>query len=34
VDYYAAPEQNVKFSSIKGIGSVEEISAKIFAILG
>ena len=34
VDYYAAPEQNVKFSSIKGVGSVEEISAKIFAILG
>jgi len=34
VDYYAAPEQNVKFSSIKGIGNVEEISAKIFAILG
>ncbi len=34
VDYYAAPEQNVNFSSIKGVGSVEEISAKIFAILG
>ncbi len=34
VDYYAVPEQNVKFSSIKGVGSVEEISAKIFAILG
>ena len=34
VDYYAAPEQRVKFSSIKGVGSVEEISAKIFAILG
>jgi adenylate kinase len=34
VDYYAAPEQNVKFSSIKGVGSVDEISAKIFAILG
>ncbi|MEN9896474.1 MAG: hypothetical protein RLZZ66_123 [Pseudomonadota bacterium] len=34
VDYYAAPEQNVNFRSIKGVGSVEEISAKIFAILG
>ncbi|HCT99395.1 MAG TPA: adenylate kinase [Methylococcaceae bacterium] len=34
VDYYAAPAQNVKFSSIKGVGSVEEISAKIFDILG
>jgi adenylate kinase len=34
VDYYAAPEQHVKFSSIKGVGSVDEISAKIFAILG
>ena len=34
VDYYSAPEQNVKFSSIKGVGSVEEITAKIFAVLG
>ncbi len=34
VDYYAAPEQQVKFSSIKGVGSVDDISAKIFAILG
>lgn len=34
VDYYAAPEQHVKFSSIKGVGGVDEISAKIFAILG
>ncbi len=34
VDYYSAPEQNVKFSSIAGVGSVEEITAKIFAVLG
>jgi adenylate kinase len=34
VDYYSAPEQNVKFSSIAGVGSVDEITAKIFAVLG
>ena len=34
VDYYSAPEQNVKFASIEGVGSVEEITAKIFAVLG
>ena len=34
VNYYSAPEQNVKFSSIAGVGSVEEITAKIFAVLG
>lgn len=34
VDYYSAPEQNVKFTSIEGVGSVEEITAKIFAVLG
>jgi len=34
VAYYSAPEQNVKFASIEGVGSVEEITAKIFAILG
>jgi adenylate kinase len=34
VAYYSAPEQNVKFSSIAGVGSVDEITAKIFAVLG
>lgn len=34
VNYYSAPGQNVKFSSIAGVGSVDEITAKIFAILG
>ena len=34
VDYYSAPEQNVKFSSIAGVGTVDEITAKIFAALG
>ena len=34
VDYYSAPEQNVKFVSIEGVGSVDEITAKIFAVLG
>ena len=34
VDYYSAPEQNVKFASIEGVGSVEEITAKIFAVVG
>lgn len=34
VDYYSAPERGVKFSSISGVGSVDEITAKIFAILG
>lgn len=34
VEYYSAPEQNVKFSSIAGVGSVEEITTKIFAVLG
>jgi adenylate kinase len=34
VDYYSAPEQNVKFASIEGVGSVDEITAKIFAVLG
>lgn len=34
VDYYSAPEQKVKFASIAGVGSVEEITAKIFAVLG
>ncbi len=34
VNYYSAPEQNVKFSSIMGVGNVEDITAKIFAVLG
>jgi adenylate kinase len=34
VDYYSAPEQNVKFASIEGVGSVDEITAKIFTVLG
>ncbi|MCX7074604.1 MAG: adenylate kinase [Methylococcales bacterium] len=34
VAYYSAPEQNVKFSSIAGVGSVDEITAKIFTVLG
>ena len=33
VDYYSAAEQQVNFSSIAGIGSVEEITNKVFAIL-
>lgn len=34
VGYYSAPGQKAKFASIAGKGSVEEITAKIFAILG
>ena len=34
VDYYSAAERNVKFSSIIGIGSVEDITNKIFKVLG
>ncbi|MEQ1528457.1 MAG: adenylate kinase [Methylococcales bacterium] len=34
VSYYSAPEKNIKFNSISGVGSVEEITAKVFAILG
>ncbi|GDX85293.1 adenylate kinase [Methylococcaceae bacterium] len=34
VAYYSAPEQNVKFSSIAGVGSVDEITTKIFTVLG
>ncbi len=34
VTYYSAPEQGVKFHSIAGVGSVDEITAKIFAVLG
>ncbi len=34
VGYYSAPGQKAKFASISGKGSVEDITAKIFAILG
>ena len=34
VDYYSAPQQQVKFSSIAGVGAVDEITDKVFAILG
>ncbi len=34
VDYYSAAERQVKFSSIVGVGSVDEITDKVFAILG
>lgn len=34
VDYYAAPGQAAKFYSIVGVGSVDEITQKIYAILG
>jgi adenylate kinase len=34
VDYYSAAGQSVKFDSIAGVGSVDEITAKVFAILG
>jgi adenylate kinase len=33
VDFYSAPDRNVKFSSIAGVGSVDEITQKIYAIL-
>jgi adenylate kinase len=34
VGYYSAPGQQVKFSSIDGVGSVDEITQKVFAVLG
>jgi adenylate kinase len=34
VGYYSAAGQGVKFASIEGVGSVAEITAKVFAILG
>jgi len=34
VGYYSAAGQRVKFDSIAGVGSVAEITAKVFAILG
>jgi adenylate kinase len=33
VDYYSAAGQSVQFDSIAGIGSVDEITTKVFAIL-
>jgi adenylate kinase len=33
VGYYSAVGQTVKFDSIAGVGSVAEITAKVFAIL-
>ena len=34
VGYYSAPGQQVKFDSIAGVGAVDEITQKIFEILG
>ncbi|MCL7419367.1 MAG: adenylate kinase [Methylobacter sp.] len=34
VGYYSAESRPVKFASISGVGPVEEITAKVFAILG
>jgi adenylate kinase len=34
VSYYSAPERGVKFGSISGVGQVDAITAKVFAILG
>ncbi len=34
VDYYSGLNQTVKFYSIEGVGSVEDITSKIYAILG
>ncbi len=34
VDFYSAPNQKATFFSIAGVGSVEEITGKIFKILG
>jgi len=34
VGFYSAPEQQVKFSSIAGVGSVDDITKKVFAVLG
>ncbi|MGZ4979893.1 MAG: adenylate kinase [Methylobacter sp.] len=33
VGYYSAPERQVKFSSIAGVGSVDKITQKVFAVL-
>ena len=34
VGYYSAPERQLKFRSIAGVGSVDEITQKVFAVLG
>ena len=34
VDYYSASAQKVTFASISGVGTVDEITNKVFAILG
>ncbi len=34
VSYYSAPERGVEFYSIQGVGSVDDITAKIFHLLG
>jgi adenylate kinase len=34
VGYYSSPERNVQFATIAGVGTVEAITAKVFAILG
>ena len=34
VDYYSATKQQVKFRSIAGVGTVGEITSKVFSILG
>ncbi|MGR9045216.1 MAG: adenylate kinase [Gammaproteobacteria bacterium] len=34
VGFYSAPGQRVKFASIEGVGSVDEITQQLFAILG
>ena len=33
VDFYSAADKHVKFASISGVGSVEEITSKVFSIL-
>ncbi len=33
VNFYSAPEQDVIFNSISGVGTVDEITSKVFAIL-
>ena len=34
VGYYSAPDRQVKFNSMSGIGDVDDITNKVFAILG
>ncbi len=33
VGYYSAPERQIKFSSIDGVGDVDDITKKVFAVL-